>query len=338
MQSCKQFQQRPPSSGTPFPSRSANGLTRAFLVGTFLLLSLVAAITPVFAQGTVTLSPATVDFGNNYVGNGTASHVVTLTNTQTVPLTISAVTISGGNAAGDFTEAIIWLMKQPLPPGGSCSINVRFWPSTVGTRTATLSVTDRRFQQPTDYRTYRSRPSRDHRGTGQSDLCQSDCGNNQCRPSGHADQQSQQERVDFIGFRERRFRCGQQHMRFDSWREGSMPEWGELCTNRRWCANQYSLDLRQRTRQPKPGRAQRNWCFGRHSGRNSARGYHLPGKSYSGQSLSGSRTDRKRRRHCQQRAEFGGADSIALTPMNLDLNGSSPQGYDLQRTLTIYHS
>ncbi len=124
------------------------GCPSAFLVGTLLLLSFIVAGSPSFAQGTATMAPAMVDFGNHYVGSGTASHVVTITNTQTVPLNITAVKISGGNAAGDYTEAIIWQLKQPLPPGGSCTINVRFWPSAVGTRTATLSVTDSASNSP----------------------------------------------------------------------------------------------------------------------------------------------------------------------------------------------
>jgi phospholipase C len=112
------------------------------------LLSLLVKVTPSFAQGTVTLTPATITFGNTPVGGGSSSKVVTLTNTQTVPLTMSSIAISGGNAPGDFRFAFLCRMKDPVPPGGTCNINVRFFPSAVGTRTATLTVSDSASNSP----------------------------------------------------------------------------------------------------------------------------------------------------------------------------------------------
>jgi phospholipase C len=128
-------------------SSPAKGLSSAFLVASLLFLTLLVPVPPALAQGTLTVTPATIDFGSHYVGSSTTSHVVTITNTGTVAVNLTGVSISGANA-GDFTEALIWMLKNPLPAGGSCTINVRFWPSAAGTRTAILSVSDNASGSP----------------------------------------------------------------------------------------------------------------------------------------------------------------------------------------------
>jgi phospholipase C len=140
-------QQEQLSTGTVFTFHSADGLRSAFLVASLLFLTLLVPVPPALAQGTLTVTPATIDFGSHYVGSSTTSHVVTITNTGTVAVNLTAVSISGTNA-GDFTEALIWMLKNPLPAGGSCTINVRFWPSAAGTRTAILSVSDNASGSP----------------------------------------------------------------------------------------------------------------------------------------------------------------------------------------------
>jgi phospholipase C len=112
------------------------------------LLSLLVKVRPSFAQGTVTLTPATIVFGSTPIKGSSSSKVVTLTNKQTVPLTMSSIAISGGNAPGDFTFAFLCEMKEPVAAGASCNINVRFWPSAAGTRTATLTVSDSASNSP----------------------------------------------------------------------------------------------------------------------------------------------------------------------------------------------
>jgi hypothetical protein len=88
----------------------------------------------------VTLSQASINFGQQPVGFPTAPSLITLTNTSTInSLTISQLAIQGTNA-GDFAEVDNCI--GALLPQGKCTINVGFSPSAAGSRSATLSITD----------------------------------------------------------------------------------------------------------------------------------------------------------------------------------------------------
>jgi hypothetical protein len=105
------------------------------------LLLLLALGSSAFAQ--TTLTPATLSFGNQGLNNTSAVKTATLENEQTGPLTISSIVISGGTAPADYA----WGGNCPLSPntlgaGLSCSITVTFTPSALGSRTASLRVTD----------------------------------------------------------------------------------------------------------------------------------------------------------------------------------------------------
>jgi dienelactone hydrolase len=79
-------------------------------------------------------------FANQVVGTSSPKQPVTLTNYGTNPLSITGITITGSNAA-DFA-ADSGTCGSPVAPGASCTIEVTFTPSQIGTRTATLSITD----------------------------------------------------------------------------------------------------------------------------------------------------------------------------------------------------
>jgi len=85
--------------------------------------------------GTVTLSPTSLDFGNQTVGTPTSLQAVTLTNNQSATLTIGSVTTSG-----DYSQTNNCGVS--IPANSSCIINVVFTPTATGTRTGTLTVTD----------------------------------------------------------------------------------------------------------------------------------------------------------------------------------------------------
>jgi hypothetical protein len=85
--------------------------------------------------GTVTLSPTSLNFGNQTVGQPSAPQAVTLSNNQSVSLSITSITTSG-----DYSQTNN--CGSSLPANSSCTINVVFTPTTTGTRTGTLSVTD----------------------------------------------------------------------------------------------------------------------------------------------------------------------------------------------------
>ena len=89
----------------------------------------------------VTLSSLTLNFGNQQVGVQSAPMTETVTNNQTVSLTISNISTSG-----DYTQTNT--CQQPVPAGGTCTINVYFTPATSGTLTGTLTVTDNASNSP----------------------------------------------------------------------------------------------------------------------------------------------------------------------------------------------
>ena len=103
-----------------------------------VLLFLVALGTSAFAQTTLT---PTLAFGIDALGNKSASKTATFKNTQTVPLTITRIEVSGGTAPSDYAESgNCPLSPNTLGAGQSCSMTVVFTPSIVGSRTATLTV------------------------------------------------------------------------------------------------------------------------------------------------------------------------------------------------------
>ena len=78
-------------------------------------------------------------FGNQVVGTTSAGQVAELENSGGATLNISAISITGVNAA-DFSKTTT--CGSTLAPGANCTITVRFTPSALGTRSATLAVSD----------------------------------------------------------------------------------------------------------------------------------------------------------------------------------------------------
>ena len=110
-----------------------------------------------FASQLVTLSPSTVNFGNQSLGTTSAAHTVTLTNGQTTSLTGIAVSITGANV-GDFAQTNN--CGSSLAANAHCSINVTFKPTATGSRSAT-PYCDRQ-RRNTDQRSRRHWPERGH--------------------------------------------------------------------------------------------------------------------------------------------------------------------------------
>src|SRR5262249_26997762 len=87
-------------------------------------------------QAALSVSPASIDFGN--VNNGTSkSQTVTLKNTGTASLTISAATMSG---AGFTTTGLT--APLTLTAGQSSTFSIVFAPTSGTTFTGTLSLTN----------------------------------------------------------------------------------------------------------------------------------------------------------------------------------------------------
>jgi len=92
------------------------------------------------------LSPSSLSFAAELVGQTSAFGTVTLSNTGSAPLAIAGISFSGANA-GDFAQGLAAppppnLCGKTLAAGSSCDIFVVFKPAAGGSRSATLTVSD----------------------------------------------------------------------------------------------------------------------------------------------------------------------------------------------------
>ncbi len=108
-----------------------------------LLFTIAAAAAPAFAAG-LTISPISVAFGNVVFGVTGATSIaktVKITNPATgQPVTGLTIQISGPNA-GEFTITNNGCAST-LAPGTYCTVMLTFTPGALGTRTASLAVSD----------------------------------------------------------------------------------------------------------------------------------------------------------------------------------------------------
>jgi hypothetical protein len=97
-------------------------------------------IEPKNGRPKVQLSPDAVDFGGVAVGTTSPDRAVALTNTGDVPLTVSSLSLDGGQAS----EFSIVSPSAPLtiPAGQTQAIVVRFAPTSKGQKTARLVIQD----------------------------------------------------------------------------------------------------------------------------------------------------------------------------------------------------
>jgi hypothetical protein len=94
---------------------------------------------------TAKLSPTSLSFGSTGLGTTSLPKTVTLTNVGKTALTITGIVISGTNAS-DFRQT--HTCGSSLAAGANCSISVKFTPAVLGTRTATLSISDNAAGSP----------------------------------------------------------------------------------------------------------------------------------------------------------------------------------------------
>jgi hypothetical protein len=87
------------------------------------------------------LSTPSLTFANQSVGSAGPAQIVTLTNTGNVVLNITSIVASGDFAAPNNCGS-------SLSGGGSCAINVTFTPTSNGTRTGSLTITDNSYNSP----------------------------------------------------------------------------------------------------------------------------------------------------------------------------------------------
>jgi hypothetical protein len=87
----------------------------------------------------VTLFPLHLDFGSQSIGIASSPQASTLTNTGNDTLTITSISVIGGESE-DFVQTNN--CGTSVPPSASCSITVTFTPTAKGNRSATVNIAD----------------------------------------------------------------------------------------------------------------------------------------------------------------------------------------------------
>jgi len=97
------------------------------------------------AQPTLTISPASVNFGSVTVGKTSAPRTITITNKSTATGSLQSFqdVIPPQSASANFAVATNSCVSAlPLAPGGSCKFTVTFTPSKTGAVTASVMLLD----------------------------------------------------------------------------------------------------------------------------------------------------------------------------------------------------
>ncbi len=92
------------------------------------------------------VSAGSIPFGGQQVGTVSAAHFYTVTNAGSAALVVTGATVTGKNP-GDF-RVRTGCAGAPVPPGGSCTVSVRFAPSSISLRSGMASVADNAPRSP----------------------------------------------------------------------------------------------------------------------------------------------------------------------------------------------
>jgi len=93
----------------------------------------------------VLLSPTSLNFNSQAVGTSSGSQPITLSNTGNAVLAIDSISITGANAS-EFSQTNN--CSASLAANASCTINVTFSPTVMGTASASVSITDNAAGSP----------------------------------------------------------------------------------------------------------------------------------------------------------------------------------------------
>ena len=97
------------------------------------------------ASSVASLSPSSLTFSNQGVGATSASQSITLNNSGNGALNITSIAVTGTNGS-DFAQTNT--CGSSVAAGTSCTIGVTFKPTTTGTRTAAITLTDNATGSP----------------------------------------------------------------------------------------------------------------------------------------------------------------------------------------------
>jgi len=87
----------------------------------------------------IALFPTGLSFGKQAIGTTSAAKSITLKNPGGAPVNIKSITL-GGADSGDFVATNACPTR--LPAGSGCSVSAKFSPKALGTRTATIGISD----------------------------------------------------------------------------------------------------------------------------------------------------------------------------------------------------
>ena len=93
----------------------------------------------------LSISPSSINFGNQVVGTTSGISPVQVTNNGNAPANFTSIAVSGTNAT-DFGESDN--CQPTLPAQQSCTINMNFTPGGLGARSASLLLTDNAPNSP----------------------------------------------------------------------------------------------------------------------------------------------------------------------------------------------
>ncbi len=93
------------------------------------------------------LSSDRLDFGDQQIGTTSEAHEARLANTGDEPVVVDGATLSGGSP-GDFVVEGNACTGASVAPGDGCTVSLRFKPSAVGARHATLIVSHNGGTEP----------------------------------------------------------------------------------------------------------------------------------------------------------------------------------------------
>jgi hypothetical protein len=94
---------------------------------------------------TISLSASSLAFGQENMAATTVPQTITLSNTGKATLNVSTITFVGANP-GDFAQTNT--CGATVAAGANCSLSVTFAPTALGSRTASLSISDNASGSP----------------------------------------------------------------------------------------------------------------------------------------------------------------------------------------------
>ncbi len=89
----------------------------------------------------MSVSPTSLSFGNQPLNMTSGLRPVTVTNTGTAPLTVSSVA-----ASAEYADTST--CTSPVNPGGTCTLNISFTPTALGTQTGTVTLNSNASNDP----------------------------------------------------------------------------------------------------------------------------------------------------------------------------------------------